>query len=64
MKVVDLGRCAACGREFTDGDDVSRYRVSRTPGEWIDEAMHLECENRQSEFQGGPEFAKTSKPKH
>ncbi len=64
MKVIDLGRCAACGIEFTDDDEVDRYRVSRTPGEWVDEAMHLACHNKQSPFQGGPTFgASTRQPK-
>lgn len=62
MKVVALDRCARCGEEFVPGDDVSRYRVSRTPGEWIDEATHMACENEGSEFTGGPVFTKVEKP--
>ena len=60
MNVVVLDRCAACGKEFTRDDDVTRYRVSRIPGVWADEAMHVACNNEASEFTCGTETVRKS----
>jgi hypothetical protein len=61
MNVLDLSHCTHCGKAFIVDDDVTRYRVSRTPGVWVDEAMHVECNNKSSAFTCGPEFGGKAK---
>jgi hypothetical protein len=61
MNILDLSRCTHCGKAFTVDDDVTRYRVSRTPGVWVDEATHVACNNETSAFTCGAEFG--TKPK-
>ena len=64
MKVTLLDRCATCGRTFLEGEDVMRYRVSRSPGEWVDEAEHVACNNERSDFTCGSTFGQQRKIMH